>query len=154
MDRNVHAGWNYHDWALPADYPRFRFYRFINSDPAGCTLNEVVLRGVETINNEDAIYSCEVNVNLEGAETALNTVSYTNTLTTSLAAISPRYGPVTGGTSVTFSGTNFPTSTGLYTITLDGIDCPVSAATSTSVTCTTGSRPGLVATKTEILISG
>jgi hypothetical protein len=71
-----------------------------------------------------------------------------------LTAISPRYGPVTGGTSVTFTGTNFPTSTSVYTITLDGINCPVSAATSTSVTCTTGSRPGLVATNTEILIDG
>lgn len=113
-----------------------------------------MFRGVETINNEDATYSCDVNVNIGETETALNTIEYTNTLTTNLASISPRYGPVTGGTSVTFSGTNFPTSTGSYTITLDGINCPVSAANSTSVTCTTGSRPGLVATKTEILITG
>jgi hypothetical protein len=39
-------------------------------------------------------------------------------------------------------------------ITLDGINCPVSAATSTSVTCTTGSRPGLIPTNTELYITG
>jgi hypothetical protein len=154
MDQNIHAGWNYHEWTLPADYPKYRYYRFLSANSAGCTLNEVIFRGVETIDNSDATFSCNASVIIDGNETALNTIEYTNTMTTNLAAISPRYGTVTGGTSVTFSGTNFPTSTGVYTITLDGIDCPVSAANSTSVTCTTGSRPGLVATKTEILISG
>jgi len=75
-------------------------------------------------------------------------------LTAVLTGVSPRYGTVTGGTSVTFSGTNFPTDTTLYTITLDGIDCSVTGATTTSVTCTTGDRPGLVATNTEIFIDG
>lgn len=84
----------------------------------------------------------------------MNSVEYEGSLTTNLLSVSPRYGPVTGGTSITFSGTNFPTDTSLYTITLDGINCPVTAATSTSVTCTSGSRPGLIATKTELYISG
>lgn len=84
----------------------------------------------------------------------LNSVEYMGTLTTNLLSISPRYGTVEGGTEVTFSGENFPTDTSVYVITLDGINCPVSAATSTSVTCTTGSRPGLIATKTELYITG
>jgi hypothetical protein len=87
-------------------------------------------------------------------EVNLNSIEYQGTLTTNLASITPRYGPVTGGTSVTFAGTNFPTDTSLYVITLDGINCPVTAATSTSVTCTSGSRPGLILTKTELYITG
>jgi hypothetical protein len=109
---------------------------------------------VETIQNEDSTYTCAAKAVVNDTEVTLNTVEYQGTLTTNLASISPRYGPVTGGTSITFSGTNFPTDTSLYTITLDGINCPVSAATSTSVTCTSGSRPGLIATKTELYITG
>ena len=102
MDENIHAGWNYHEWSLPADYPKFRYYRFHSTNPAGCQLNEVVYRGVETIDNSDSTFQCDVKVILGGSETTLNTVEYTNTLTTTLTGISPRYGPVTGGTSVTF----------------------------------------------------
>jgi hypothetical protein len=75
-------------------------------------------------------------------------------LTTNLQSVTPRYGPVTGGTEIVFAGENFPTDTSLYTITLDGINCPVTAATSTSVTCTSGPRPGLIETHTEIFITG
>lgn len=28
MDDNVHSGWNYYTWDEPANYPKFRFYRF------------------------------------------------------------------------------------------------------------------------------
>jgi len=84
----------------------------------------------------------------------MNTVEYQGSLTSNLEAISPRYGTVEGGDVVTFTGDNFVTDTSLYTITIDGIDCPVSAATSTSVTCTTGSRPGLVESSLELYIEG
>ena len=75
-------------------------------------------------------------------------------MTTTLQSVSPRFGTVVGGTSVTFTGTNFPTDTTKYTIIIDGIVCPVDAANTTSVTCTTGSRPGLVETSLEIYIDG
>jgi hypothetical protein len=79
-------------------------------------------------------------------ETALNPVEYVSSLTAALTAVTPRFGTVVGGTEVTFSGTGFSSDTSKYTIIIDGINCPVSAATSTSVTCTTGSRPGLIDT--------
>lgn len=37
---------------------------------------------------------------------------------------------------------------------IDGIDCPVDSATTTSVTCTTGSRPGLVDSSLVITMAG
>lgn len=39
-------------------------------------------------------------------------------------------------------------------VTLDGINCPVSAASLTEVKCTTDKRPGLPKTVTEIYIKG
>ena len=110
--------------------------------------------GVETVENDDETYTCAVKAIVGDVEIDLNTVEYQATKTTNLQSVTPRYGPVTGGTEIVFAGENFPTDTSLYTITLDGINCPVSAATSTSVTCTSGSRPGLIETKTEIYISG
>jgi hypothetical protein len=79
---------------------------------------------------------------------------YTSTSTPFLTSISPRFGNVKGGDSVTFTGTTFSSKTTDYTITLDGINCVVTAATSTSVTCTTGKRPGIIPTSTVLYING
>lgn len=71
-----------------------------------------------------------------------------------MTAISPRYGNVVGGEDVTFTGTGFSATQGDYSIKIDGIDCVVKAAASTSVTCTTGKRPGLKNSTLEIMING
>ena len=60
----------------------------------------------------------------------INKVVYSDSATPALTSVSPRYGTIKGGTVVTFTGTNFPT-TGTTTITLDGLDCPITG-TSTS----------------------
>jgi len=84
----------------------------------------------------------------------LSSVDIVGSLTSVIDSISPRFGKVTGGTEVTFTGTGFVTDTSLITVTIDGIDCPVSAATATTVTCTTGDRPGLVESSLKIYIDG
>lgn len=71
-----------------------------------------------------------------------------------LSEISPRYGSVVGGYDITFIGTTFSSDHNLYTITIDGVDCPATAANTTSVTCTAAKRPGLPATTLQIYISG
>jgi hypothetical protein len=71
-----------------------------------------------------------------------------------LTGIYPRYGTVTGGTTVVFSGNDFVTDISLYDIILDGFACPVSSANATSVTCVTAKRPGLHNSTTSIYISG
>ena len=82
------------------------------------------------------------------------TVKYLGSSTPVLSSISPRHGTVKGGTAVTFTGTGFSTNVADYKIVIDGIPCPVSAATATTATCTTGKRPGLVKTSLEFLING
>jgi hypothetical protein len=154
MDEKMHSGWNYFNWEDAADYPKFRYYRFYSRVQGGCEINEIIFTGVQTIENEDDTYTCDAKAIVGETSIDLNTVEYKGSLTTNLVSISPRYGTVVGGTEITFTRTNFPTDTSLYIITLDGINCPVSSATSTSVVCTSGSRPGLIATKTELYITG
>ena len=49
VDENVHEGWNYHKWENSADYPRYRFYRFISDNNKGCIVGEIKMTGVETV---------------------------------------------------------------------------------------------------------
>jgi hypothetical protein len=104
------------------------------------------MSGVETVDNSDATLSCAIALerNNEVFANITETVTYSGSLTPLLTAVNPRYGTVTGGTSVTFTGTNFVTDTTLYSIMIDGRTCTVTAATTTSVTCTTDHRPGLI----------
>lgn len=66
-------------------------------------------------------------------------VTYKDSLTPVLTTISPRFGSVTGGTPVTFTGTNFDDSAENVRIEIDGVSCFVASATYTSVTCITDS---------------
>lgn len=82
-----------------------------------------------------------------------NAVVFDGALTPMLDSISPRFGSVLGGDSVTFTGTNFSANKNLYTIMIDGIACAASAATTTSVTCVTGARSGFVPSTLSIKIN-
>jgi hypothetical protein len=120
-------------------------------------IHEIKITGVETINIQDTDSSCAAVLVSGGTEQELNTfgtITYKTDKTTLLTGIYPRYGTVTGGTEVTFTGTNFETDPSLYTITLDGFVCPAHTANSTSVTCTTAKRPGLHNSTTSIYIEG
>jgi hypothetical protein len=114
------------------------------------------MTGVETVDNSDATLVCPIALekNNEIFANLTETVTYSGTLTPLLTAVNPRYGTVTGGTSVTFTGTNFVTDTSLYSIIIDGRTCAVTAATTTSVTCTTDHRPGLISPSLSIYITG
>lgn len=55
---------------------------------------------------------------------------------------------------MTFVGTDFSTNIADYTIIIDGVACAATAANTTSVTCTTGKRPGIVKASLSIHIAG
>jgi hypothetical protein len=57
-----------------------------------------------------------------------------------------------GGEDVTFTGKDFSDKLEDYTITIDGVKCTPKAASATSVTCTSGSRPGLKNSTLTIMI--
>jgi len=64
MDENVHEGWNYHKWEDPADYPRYRYYRFYGTKSGSCRINEIKATGVETVDSPDANKACSAVVNI------------------------------------------------------------------------------------------
>ena len=41
VDASVHEGWNYVKWEDPADYPKYRFYRFYGTADNGCKIAEI-----------------------------------------------------------------------------------------------------------------
>jgi len=103
------------------------------------------LTGVESIDASTDTHACKPKLHFDGTVKELsNDVTYSSAITPMLSSISPRYGTVVGGDDVTFTGTGMSAITTDYTIVIDGITCPVKSATTTSVTCTTGKRPGLV----------
>lgn len=62
----------------------------------------------------DLVIKGSTNVTLSSA------VTYKHTKTSTVTAVSPSYGPSTGNTVLTITGTNFGTT---VTVTIDGISC-------------------------------
>jgi hypothetical protein len=54
-------------------------------------------------------------------------------MTPYLTNISPRYGTVSGGDTVTFTGENFSADPADYTILIDGQECVAQSASTTEV---------------------
>jgi hypothetical protein len=154
VGNEIHEGWNY--YYFQSSPLKYRYYQFASSGPAtNQEIGEVQLYGAIVINDNNPSYTCKSSINIGTSSWALSgSIMYTSTSTPFLTSISPRFGNVKGGDSVTFTGTTFSSKTTDYTITLDGINCVVTAATSTSVTCTTGKRPGIIPTSTVLYING
>lgn len=69
----------------------------------------------------------------------LEDVTFTDALTPSLTSISPRYGSVLGGTTVTLTGENFTGASA--TVTFDNRNCEVQSVTPTQIICITDDKP-------------
>ena len=120
-----------------------------------CTLSEVALTGVEVIDDSNPTYDCPAVLVMEGeTDKTLSSIKYKGAMTPAINEISPRFGTVVGGDVVTFTGINFVADHTKYSVVIDGINCPVSAATTTSVTCTTGKRPYLPPAALVITVDG
>jgi len=66
MDENIHDGWNYHKWTDPADYPRYRYYRFYGTKAGSCVINEIKATGVVTVDSPDQNKACSAVVDING----------------------------------------------------------------------------------------
>jgi hypothetical protein len=71
-----------------------------------------------------------------------------------LTAISPRFGPVTGDTLVTFTGEGFSAVPEENSVIIDGVACAVQESDTTFVKCLTDDRYGLVKSSLEIYVNG
>jgi hypothetical protein len=81
-------------------------------------------------------------------------VQYDGSATPKIDSISPRYGTVTGGTTVTLTGSGFGSSAADVSVIIDGVACAVSAATNTQITCATGPRPNTPPPSMTVSING
>ena len=69
----------------------------------------------------------------------MSDVTYNAAVTPKLTSVSPRFGSVLGGTTVTLTGTNFPV--GAATVTFDNRVCTVQSQSDTEVICITDDKP-------------
>jgi hypothetical protein len=153
VDQEARSGWNYQEWST--DMPAYNVYRFKGEGSGSCQISEVELFGIESMDDDQDTTTCQANIHLNGVDTpVVGDIVYQGALTPTLDLISPRMGSVVGGEDITFTGTGFSASTADYNIVVDGIVCVATAATTTSVTCTSGSRPGLVSSSLVIEIAG
>ncbi|TNV88229.1 hypothetical protein FGO68_gene13028 [Halteria grandinella] len=144
VGQEIHEGWNYYNFES-GDEHSFRFFRFFGKAPGACVIGEISFRGVEVLDSTTSSYKCPVQIALAGLPVAnlTSTITYKGTLTPALSSITPRFGNVVGGESITFNGTGFLTDTSLYKVLIDGRDCKVTYASVTQFKCTTSKRPGL-----------
>lgn len=93
---------------------------------------------------------CDVVIKGPTDVTLSNAINYSHSKTSTVTNVSPLFGPSIGGTTITITGTNFGSS---VTVTIDGINCPVSASTSTTITCVTGRRSTIPSSNSFVVTS-
>ena len=93
---------------------------------------------------------CDIVIKGPTDVTLANAVNYAHTKTSTVTNVSPAFGSSIGGTTVTITGTNFGSA---LTVTIDGIDCPVSSNTATTITCVTGRRSSIPASNSFVVTS-
>lgn len=82
--------------------------------------------------------SCTAQLTIDGSSQDLTSVTYSESATPYLDAITPRYGSEKGSETVVFTGAGF---SGTPTVLIDGRACAVVSFDSTSITCTTADKP-------------
>ena len=133
---------------------RLRYLRWTAAAGSDCSGQEVQFVGFTLAANDGAL--CAVNVTVATPDTvytpgtapvsaaasiAPGAFAYSAAATPSVTAIAPSVGSALGGDSVTLTGTGFGNDgTTSVSVVLNGVPCAVTAASASSVTCTTGAR--------------
>lgn len=115
--------------------------RFSHSSLSGCQLAEIKVYGIKYSTVSVASggdKTCDVVVKTQN-KVITGAVTYTAAITSVVNSVTPQFGPSVGNDAIHIVGTNFGTSSTI-TVTIDGIDCPVSSQTNTDIYCTTGRR--------------
>ena len=131
-DIYLREGWNEYK---PNTYLKYQYYRFFSATKIACQVGEIELWGNEVEDTTASSKVCDVVVTAAGDQTQTfsSHVTYKDSASSVVSGISPRYGTYKGGETVTFTGTGFSTTTSEATVTIDGITCTVTSATSTQI---------------------
>ena len=138
---------------------KYRYYRLKNatSVSSSCLVAEVVYGGVRVRAGTDTSITCDIKITSAGGSDLATKASgfvYDESATPTVSDISPYYGPVAGGTTVTLTGTGFGTTPEDVSVKVDGYDATVTACTDTSLTFDTGVRSTLVEPTLSINVAG
>lgn len=141
----VHEGWNYINYSEVDDSekPAYNSYRFYGVESNACRVTEFRLIGVEAIQNDETTYSCTPVIKLDGQElsVSMEPVFYSADHTGKLTGISPRFGSVLGGTTVTLTGENLGGVSAPTLVYFDGRDCAIESQSDTQIVCVTEDKP-------------
>lgn len=140
VDQTIHSGWNV---IKSDDTTPYRYIRFHHNSTSQCNIAEFEIYGITFTTSSltlsstpsDVIYHDGLN-----SQTFSSAIEFKQGKTPIVDSISPKYGDFFGGYDITLTGTNLDAAAA--TITIDGIDCPVSTASSASIVCTAGARSG------------
>jgi hypothetical protein len=148
----VHSGWNY--WAKATGTTViYQFVRFVHTNVSKCQLADIQVNGIVYSNlavTAGVDKQCDVVIKGLSDITLANVVTYSHAKTSTITGFNPKFGPSIGGTVLTITGTNFGSA---LSVKIDGIDCPISANTATSITCTTGVRASIPPSNSFVVTS-
>ena len=145
FSEEIHEGWNYiyfRDWDTQ---PSFSSYRFHGLADGACRVTEFKLTGVQAIADTNAAHTCSPVISIAGdaldlSEVAFGDVAYDDSFTPTITSISPRFGSVLGGDTVTISGSNLLGSA-TASVFFDNRECVVESNTDTAIVCVTSDKP-------------
>jgi hypothetical protein len=131
---------NYREHGI--DKPAYNSYRFYGTAAGACRISEFRLHGVQAIASEASSYECTPTIYIgEDALTAdLAPITYSSAKTPVINSISPRFGSVLGGMTVTLTGENL-LGTSTTSVYFDDRECAVEFSDATSIICITSDKP-------------
>ena len=138
VDQTIHSGWNV---LKSGDTTPFRYVRFHHNSSSMCNIAEFQIFGILYNDQTFTLSSQQTNVIYDdgfNVETFNNSVEFRQDHTPIVTSISPKYGDIFGGYTLTLTGTNLNFDTA--TVMIDGVACSVTSTTSTSIVCTVGAR--------------
>jgi hypothetical protein len=138
VDQTVHTGWNVIKSNSSTPY---RYLRFKHNSTSNCSIAEFQVYGILYSTTSATLSSTPTDVILvDGFNTKTFSagVDYQQTKTPIVNSVSPRYGDVAGGYTLTLTGVYL--DAGTASIKIDGVDCPVASATATTVVCNVAAR--------------
>ena len=94
---------------------------------------------------------CDVEIILNSFSSVLsNGFTYKPEMTSQIASVTPSRGGTGGGTFLTILGSGFSDTQSDNVVTIDGVDCEVTYANSSLITCQTGPHNGTIETKVRV----
>lgn len=94
---------------------------------------------------------CDIEIILNGFSATLsNGFTYKPEMTSQITSVTPSRGGTGGGTTLTILGTGFSDTQSDNIVTIDGVECNVTYANSSLITCQTGPHNGTIETKVRV----